>query len=98
MIVTALVAVLLAILVVANLRNTTSVSLVGATIDNVPTVSVMLVSFAGGVVFSLLLVLTARLRRRRRNAARKGRDGGPQDDGAQAPSVSGDSPPDTGSG
>jgi uncharacterized integral membrane protein len=65
-IITAVLIVLLAILVVFNLRFTTSVSLYGIQMTDIPVMAVAFVSFALGLVYSLVLYLGRYLRRQSR--------------------------------
>ncbi|MGA2976309.1 MAG: LapA family protein [Spirochaetia bacterium] len=70
-IVSAVLLVLLAVLVAFNIRSTTSISLFGASFDDVPTMALALVSFAVGVVYSLFLYVSRYLHRRKRKGLEK---------------------------
>ena len=70
-IVTAVLVVLLAVLVAFNLRFTTSVSIYGAQFEDVPVMVIALLSFALGVMYSLVLYTERYLSRRRKLGRQK---------------------------
>lgn len=96
-IVTVVLAVVLAVLVSLNLGFTTSVNLLGARFDNVSIVAIAALSFAGGLVYSLFIYIGRFLHRRaKRGFANRDRDlaererepANRQDDAERAPEPS----------
>lgn len=66
LIVSAALLVLLAVFLSFNLQSTTSVSVFGIRVDQVPTAALSLLCFAAGVVYSLFLYIGHLLHQRRR--------------------------------